>query len=43
VDRRTAGTAVHVAWVAYDVVVLSVIYQAALYRAPQREGELVAQ
>ncbi|MET0953174.1 MAG: glycosyltransferase [Aeromicrobium sp.] len=35
------GTMVNVAWVAYDLVVLSVIYQAVLFRAPQREEELV--
>jgi cellulose synthase (UDP-forming) len=42
-STSAVGTAVNVAWVAYDVVVLSVIYQAALYRAPKRDGELVAQ
>ncbi len=37
------GTLVNTAWVAYDLVVLSVIIQAARYRGPEltpgREGE----
>ena len=33
------GVAVNVAWVAYDLVVMSVIFQAAAYRAPEPENE----
>ena len=40
-DVTVIGVAVNTAWVAYDLVVLSVIIQAALYRAPEREEELV--
>lgn len=40
-DVTIIGVAVNTAWVAYDLVVLSVIIQAALYRAPEREEELV--
>jgi cellulose synthase (UDP-forming) len=35
------GVAVNTAWVAYDLLVMSVIIQAALYRAPDRDEELV--
>ncbi|MEO5851862.1 MAG: glycosyltransferase family 2 protein [Nocardioides sp.] len=35
------GTGVNVGWVAYDLLVISVIYQAALYRAPDNDEELV--
>ena len=35
------GIGVNVAWVAYDLVVLSVIFQAAAFRAPERAEELV--
>nr|WP_156610648.1 glycosyltransferase [Auraticoccus cholistanensis] len=38
----TIGTAVNVAWVAYDLLVMSVIFQAARYRAPGRDEELVS-
>jgi cellulose synthase (UDP-forming) len=38
----TIGTAVNVAWVGYDLVVLSVIFQAARYRAPEPAEELVS-
>ncbi len=38
----TIGTFVNVARVAYDLVVLSVIYQAAAYRAPEPIEELVS-
>ena len=38
----TIGTFVNVAWVAYDLVVMSVIYQAAAYRAPEPIEELVS-
>jgi cellulose synthase (UDP-forming) len=34
------GVSVNVAWVAYDLVVMSVIYQAAAYRAPEPSEEL---
>jgi cellulose synthase (UDP-forming) len=34
------GTAVNVAWVGYDLVVLSVIFKAARYRAPEPSEEL---
>ena len=33
----TIGTGVNVAWVAYDLVVISVIFQAAAFRAPEPE------
>lgn len=33
------GTGVNLAWVAYDLVILSVIFQAALFRAPDPEPE----
>jgi cellulose synthase (UDP-forming) len=36
----TIGVAVNVAWVAFDLLVMSVIYQAALYRAPEPAKEL---
>ncbi len=36
----TIGTFVNVAWVAYDLLVLSVIYKAALHRAPERTEEI---
>jgi cellulose synthase (UDP-forming) len=35
------GTGVNVAWVAYDLVVMSVIFRAAAYRAPDPAEELV--
>jgi cellulose synthase (UDP-forming) len=38
----TIGTAVNLAWVGYDLVVLSVIFQAARYRAPEPAEELVS-
>jgi len=38
----TIGTAVNLAWVAYDLVILSVIFQAARYRAPEPAEELVS-
>ncbi|MGC1209002.1 MAG: cellulose synthase, partial [Ornithinimicrobium sp.] len=31
------GTGVNVAWVAYDLLILSVIFEAALFRAPEAE------
>jgi cellulose synthase (UDP-forming) len=34
-ETSTVGTAVNVAWVAYDLLVMSIIYRAALYRAPE--------
>ena len=38
----TIGTGVNVAWVGYDLLVMSVILQAALFRAPETtEKELV--
>jgi cellulose synthase (UDP-forming) len=36
------GVAVNVVWVAYDLLVISVIFQAARYRAPDPEEELVS-
>ena len=36
------GTFVNVAWVAYDLLVMSVIYQAAAFRAPEPAEEKVA-
>ena len=36
------GTGVNVVWVAYDLLVMSVIFRAALYRAPDPEEEHVA-
>jgi cellulose synthase (UDP-forming) len=39
------GTAVNITWVAYDLLVMSVIFEAALYRAPEdidNSKELVA-
>jgi cellulose synthase (UDP-forming) len=36
------GTGVNVLWVAYDLLVMSVIFQAAAYRAPEPEEESVA-
>jgi cellulose synthase (UDP-forming) len=33
------GTGVNLAWVAYDLVILSVIFQAALHRAPAPESD----
>jgi cellulose synthase (UDP-forming) len=35
------GIVVNLAWVAYDLLLLSVIFRAALYRAPDSEPELV--
>ncbi|HWJ81155.1 MAG TPA: glycosyltransferase family 2 protein [Nocardioides sp.] len=40
-DVTFIGVAVNTVWVAYDLVVLSVIIQAALYRAPEPEDEVV--
>ncbi|CUR55777.1 putative glycosyltransferase [metagenome] len=34
------GTGVNVAWVAYDLLIISIIYRAALYRAPEPSLEL---
>jgi cellulose synthase (UDP-forming) len=43
VATSTIGTGVNVAWVAYDLLVMSVILQAALFRAPETaEEELVS-
>lgn len=42
VDDNVIGVGVNVLWVAYDLLVMSVIIQAALYRAPEREEELVS-
>jgi cellulose synthase (UDP-forming) len=36
------GTGVNLAWVAYDLLILSVIFQAAAYRAPEPAEELVS-
>ena len=36
------GTGVNVLWVAYDLLVLSVIFKAARYRAPETAEELVS-
>jgi cellulose synthase (UDP-forming) len=38
-ETSTVGTAVNVAWVGYDLLVISVIYRAALYRAPEPTTE----
>jgi hypothetical protein len=38
-DTSTVGTAVNIAWVGYDVLVISIIYRAALYRAPEPTTE----
>jgi cellulose synthase (UDP-forming) len=38
-ETSTVGTAVNVAWVAYDLLVMSIIYRAALYRAPEPTTE----
>jgi cellulose synthase (UDP-forming) len=38
-QSSTVGTAVNVTWVAYDLLVMSVIYQAALHRAPAQTEE----
>jgi cellulose synthase/poly-beta-1,6-N-acetylglucosamine synthase-like glycosyltransferase len=38
----TIGTFVNVAWVAYDVLVMSVIFRAAAFRAPEPSEEQVA-
>ncbi|WP_151082562.1 glycosyltransferase family 2 protein [Nocardioides cynanchi] len=38
-ETSTVGTAVNLAWVAYDLLVISVIYRAALYRAPEPTTE----
>jgi cellulose synthase (UDP-forming) len=32
---NAVGIGINIAWVAYDLLALSVIYQAALYRAPE--------
>ncbi len=41
-QTSTIGTAVNLAWVGYDLVVLSVIFRAARYRAPEPAEELVS-
>jgi cellulose synthase (UDP-forming) len=38
-ETSTVGTAVNVAWVGYDLLVMSIIYRAALYRAPEPTRE----
>ena len=38
----TIGTFVNVAWVGYDLLILSVIFQAATYRAPERTEEFAS-
>jgi cellulose synthase (UDP-forming) len=38
-QTSTVGTAVNVSWVAYDLLVISIIYRAALYRAPEPTEE----
>ncbi|MDX6357946.1 MAG: hypothetical protein QOH37_1000 [Nocardioidaceae bacterium] len=38
-ETSTVGTAVNIAWVGYDLLVISVIYRAALYRAPEPTTE----
>jgi cellulose synthase (UDP-forming) len=38
-ETSTVGTAVNVAWVGYDLLVISIIYRAALYRAPEPATE----
>jgi cellulose synthase (UDP-forming) len=40
-STSTIGTWVNLTWVAYDLLVLSVIFKAAAYRAPQPEKELI--
>jgi cellulose synthase (UDP-forming) len=34
-ETSTVGTAVNVTWVGYDLLVISIIYRAALHRAPE--------
>jgi cellulose synthase (UDP-forming) len=38
-EASTVGTAVNVAWVGYDLLVMSIIYRAAVYRAPEGTTE----
>jgi cellulose synthase (UDP-forming) len=38
-ETSTVGTAVNITWVGYDLLVISVIYRAALYRAPEPATE----
>jgi cellulose synthase (UDP-forming) len=38
-ETSTVGTAVNVAWVGYDLLVMSIIYRAAVYRAPEGTTE----
>jgi hypothetical protein len=38
-ESSTVGTAVNVAWVGYDLLVMSIVCRAALHRAPEATTE----